>query len=85
MREAGLDHQKMRKTMSVMNYSTQEERRWWGELHRERLEKSDVRRNFLDTGCTEEELEGIKEALRVWEGDDDGVFAMMLWEVLAWM
>ena len=85
MREAGMDPKKMRKSISVTSYSTEEERKWWGELHRERLEKSDVKTNFLSTGVTEEELEGIKEALRVWGGDVDGVFAMMQWEVIALM
>ncbi len=52
-----LDHRKMKKSMSVLSYSTEEERKWWGELHRERLEKSDINKKFLSTGCTEEEFD----------------------------
>ena len=45
-REAGLDPTRMIKSTSTMSYSTPEERKWWAQLHKERIDKSIVRERF---------------------------------------
>jgi hypothetical protein len=55
-REAGLDPARMIKSTSTTSYSTPEKRKWWAQLHKERIEKSDVREKFLEAGVTEEQL-----------------------------
>jgi hypothetical protein len=62
-REAGLDPTRMTKSTSTTSYSTPEERKWWGQLHKERIEKSNVREKFLQAGVTEEQLAVIGQAM----------------------
>ena len=81
-REAGLDPTRMIKSTSTTSYSTREERKWWGQLHKERIEKSNVREKFLQAGVTEEQLAVMGQAMLDWADDVDGIFAFIQYEVI---
>jgi ubiquinone/menaquinone biosynthesis C-methylase UbiE len=81
-REAGLDPARMVKSTSTTSYSTSAERTWWAQLHKERIEKSDVREKFLEVGVTEEQLGVMGQAMLDWAVDVDGVFAFVQYEVV---
>jgi ubiquinone/menaquinone biosynthesis C-methylase UbiE len=81
-REAGLDPARMIKSTSTTSYSKPEERKWWGQLYKERIEKSDVREKFLGVGVTEEQLAVMGQAMLDWADDVDGVFAFIQYEVI---
>jgi ubiquinone/menaquinone biosynthesis C-methylase UbiE len=80
--EAGLDPTRMIRSTSTTSYLTPAERKWWGELHKERIEKSDVRKKFLEAGLTEEQLSVMGKALLDWADDVDGLFAFIQYEVV---
>ena len=81
-REAGLDPTRMIKSTSTTSYSTPEERKWWGQLHKEWIEKSNVREKFLQAGVTEEQLAVMGQAMLDWADDVDGIFAFIQYEVI---
>lgn len=81
-REAGLDPARMIKTTSTMSYATPEQRRWWGQLHKDHIEKSDVHEKFLEVGLKEEQLVVMGQAPLDWADDVDGLFAIIEYEVV---
>jgi hypothetical protein len=81
-REAGLDPRRMIRSTSTTNYSTPEERKWWGQLHKEQIEKSNVREKLLQAGVTEEQLTVIGQAMLDRVDDVDGIFAFIQYEVI---
>ncbi|KAI9759462.1 MAG: hypothetical protein M4579_002302 [Chaenotheca gracillima] len=81
-RLAGFDPAKIQKGASVSVVATEEERRWWGTLHADRVEKSDVGKTFQEVGATEEQLRVIVRALREWAEDVDGWYALLQSEVI---
>jgi len=81
-REAGLDPTRMIKSTSTTSYSTPEEQKWWAQLHKERIEKSNAQEKFLQAGMTEEQLAVIGQAMLDWADDVDGIFAFIQYEVI---
>jgi hypothetical protein len=81
-REAGLDPTRMIKSTSTTSYSTPGARKWWGRLHKERVEKSNVREKFLQAGVTEEQLTVMGQAMLDWVDDVDDMFAFIQYEVI---
>jgi ubiquinone/menaquinone biosynthesis C-methylase UbiE len=81
-REAGLDPARMIKSTSTTSYSTPAERKWWAELHKERIELSSVREKFLEAGVTEEQLAIMGRAMLDWADHVDGMFAFIQYEVI---
>lgn len=63
-------------------YSSKEERVWWADLHAERIEKSDVGKQFKEVGATDEQLEMMAKALRDWSQDVDGWYGLSQCEII---
>ncbi|OCK76894.1 putative ubiE/COQ5 methyltransferase [Lepidopterella palustris CBS 459.81] len=81
-RKAGFDPDKIMKGASTTVYASEEERKWWGMLHAERVEMSDVGRKFREAGASDSELVQMVEALREWGNDVDGWYALMQCEII---
>jgi hypothetical protein len=81
-REAELDPTRMIKSTSTTSYSTPEERKWWGSLHKERIEKSNVREKFLQAGVTEGQLAVMGQAMLDRADDVDGTLTFIQYEVI---
>jgi hypothetical protein len=71
-RKFGFNPDLIQKSGSITIYSNKEERAWWGNLHAERIERSDVGMQFREVGATEEQLTVVAKALRDWAEDVDG-------------
>ena len=81
-RQVGLDPARMIKSTSTTMYSMPEERKWCRQLHKERIEKSDLRKKFLEVGLTEEQLGVMGQAILDWADDVDGIYALLQYEVV---
>jgi ubiquinone/menaquinone biosynthesis C-methylase UbiE len=69
---------------SVWCYATPQERAWWGGMWADRIVGSDLTRQALDGGFTDEdELRAIAAAWREWAEHPDGWFTVLHGEVLA--
>ena len=82
-RRAGFDPLKMRNSLSAVIYSTPEERRFWAELHKERIERSALRERLLKVGIDEGQLESMGRAMLDWVDDVDGMFVFPSHELVA--
>jgi hypothetical protein len=51
-------------------------------LHKEQIEKSNVREKFLQAGVTEEQLTVMGQVMLDWVDDVDGIFAFIQYEVI---
>lgn len=81
--EAGFERRKMIVGAGATCYASEEERKWWNDQWVDRLAKgSEYRRQIVDSGTTEEEVEEILQDLRLWEQDEDGWFAVLQSEVI---
>lgn len=71
-------------TTSTWTFSTDEDRRWWGELWADRVMGSAFTDQVLELGLSDrDELEAIGEAFREWAAHPDAVFVCVHGEVLA--
>lgn len=84
-RLAGFESGKMKCSGSVTVYAGEEERRWWGGLHAERVERSEVGEKFRRCGAGEGVIGEIVGALREWAGDGDGWFGVLQAEMICWV
>ena len=81
-RAAGFDD--VTATTSVWNFSTDDDRAWWGGMWADRVLQSAFASDALDKGlATQADLELISEAWRAWAADPDGLMAMPHGEVIA--
>jgi SAM-dependent methyltransferase len=68
---------------STWCFATPEDRRWWGGMWADRIVRSALTGQLIDTAAaTEPQLQGISRAWQRWAGDDDGWFAVLHGEVL---
>lgn len=82
VRRAGLQVEST--SVSVWNFTTPQQRQWWGGAWADRALHSDFAASALDGGfATRDELEAISVAWRRWADDEDGWFAMPHTEVIA--
>ena len=51
-------------------------------MHKEQIEKSNVREKFLQAGVTEEQLSLMGQAMLDWVDDVDDMFAFIQYEVI---
>ena len=84
-KKAGFERAKMKIGAGATCYATPEERRWWATVNMDRLEKNgDYRRNTLNSGTSEETIAEILTALRQWEKEEDGWYAILQCENIYW-
>ncbi|GAB3008138.1 class I SAM-dependent methyltransferase [Mycobacterium bourgelatii] len=70
-------------TGSMWCFATDETRDWWGDMWADRILRSDLSRQLLDSGlATASELEEISAAWRAWAAAPDGWFAIPNGEIL---
>lgn len=80
-RRAGFD--RVESSSSTWCFSTPEDRRWWGDLWAERMTRSAVARQLIDTGAASDtELAKIADAWRAWADSPDGWFSVLHGEIL---
>ncbi|MCJ1336696.1 hypothetical protein MMC09_001974 [Bachmanniomyces sp. S44760] len=81
-RKAGFEAERVEKGASATVIATPEETEWWGDLHAERLEKSDVGSKYREVGATEEDIGKMVNALRDWGKAEDAWFAILQCEIV---
>ncbi|GIH79559.1 class I SAM-dependent methyltransferase [Planobispora longispora] len=70
-------------TSSTWCFATPEDRRWWGGLWAERILKSDMARQALDSGAAaEEDLHRISAGWRAWAAEEDGWLSLLHGELI---
>lgn len=80
-REAGFDD--ITATASTWCFATPDDRAWWGGMWAERILKSDMARQSLDTGLADEaDLRRISDGWREWAAAEDGWFSVLHGEIL---
>lgn len=83
--QAGFPRSDIDASVSAWTFSTPEERAWWCGLWAERSTKSDYKARVLESGLgTEDDLEEIARTWREMEQKDDGWFAVINGEVIAY-
>ncbi|KAK7189393.1 methyltransferase UbiE [Paraphaeosphaeria sporulosa] len=83
--QAGFPRSDIDTSVSAWTFSTPDERAWWCGLWAERSTKSDYKARVLESGLgTEEDLEEIARTWREMEGKEDGWFAVINGEVVAY-
>lgn len=82
--EAGFPREKMRVGAGATCHANEEERRWWAGLQIERLQSSAVGEKMRQGGMTDEEMAKVIEALRQWQEDERGWYALLQAEVICW-
>ena len=81
--KAGFERSAISSSSSVWCYSSPEERRWWSNLWADRLTKSSLAINAIDSGnASQEELERLAEVWHEWGDCDDGFYALLHGEIL---
>jgi ubiquinone/menaquinone biosynthesis C-methylase UbiE len=69
---------------STWTFHRRQERDWWGQLWADRVRESDFARQSIEYGlATREELTVLAEAFLQWAQDEDGVFVVVHYEVVA--
>ena len=69
---------------SAWCYSTDDERRWWGELWAERVRSTALGTRAIELGLvTPDELDALAQGWEQWAAADDGWFAVLHGEILA--
>jgi len=80
--EAGFDD--VTPSASVWCFATPDERKWWGELWADRVTQSTFAEQSLETGlASEQDLQNIADAWRVWSRDRSGWVAILHGEIVA--
>jgi SAM-dependent methyltransferase len=80
-RQAGFDD--VRASASSWCFSTEDERRWWGDLWSERIRRSALAERALALGvATADELAAIADAWERWAAAPDGWFGLLHGEIL---
>ncbi|MEV4637421.1 methyltransferase domain-containing protein [Actinoplanes sp. NPDC049548] len=70
-------------TSSTWCFADDEDRAWWGGLWADRILKSDMSRQALESGAaTQEDLERISRGWRAWAADPDGWLSLLHGELL---
>ncbi|KAF2201688.1 putative ubiE/COQ5 methyltransferase [Delitschia confertaspora ATCC 74209] len=81
-RQAGFDPTKMKKGADVELYSSEQERKWFGESYIARIEHGGAGDKFRKLDANEEELQTILADLRAWMNDVDGWFSIFHGEII---
>ena len=81
-RQAGFAPQCIQKGASTTCFSSEKDRRWYGESHIERWKKSDLRSKAESSGVTDEQLAEMIGGLEKWINDEDGWMAMLHGEII---
>lgn len=80
---AGLPRERLTSTAGTWCYSSEQERRWWGELWAQRCVSSDFAQQALATRMTSsDELEHLAASWRRWAQTPDGWFVVVHGEIL---
>ncbi|KAL9594235.1 MAG: hypothetical protein Q9219_007137 [cf. Caloplaca sp. 3 TL-2023] len=83
-KEAGFEREKMDVGAGTQVFSTPEERKWWGEIHSNRMLADDVGGRMKGLGLlTEAELEDMMGDFRRWIDDEDAWYVALQCEVIA--
>jgi len=70
-------------TSSTWCFATPADRAWWGGMWADRIVKSALTRQLIESGAaTEPDLQRISEAWRQWAADPDGWFSLLHGEIL---
>ncbi|GIH92635.1 class I SAM-dependent methyltransferase [Planobispora siamensis] len=70
-------------TSSTWCFATPEDRQWWGGMWAERILKSDMARQALDSGAAaEDDLRRISEGWRAWAAEPDGWLSLLHGELI---
>ncbi|MEV4704968.1 methyltransferase domain-containing protein [Actinoplanes sp. NPDC049316] len=71
-------------TSSTWCFATPEDRAWWGNLWADRITKSAMARQALDTkAATQADLDRIADGWQKWAADEDGWLSILHGEVIA--
>jgi hypothetical protein len=69
---------------STWTFRRPEERAWWGQLWADRILESEFATQGLEYGLTtKDELDVLSQAFRDWADEEDGVFVVVNYEVVA--
>ncbi|MEV4375551.1 class I SAM-dependent methyltransferase [Streptosporangium sp. NPDC049644] len=69
-------------TSSTWCFATPEDRAWWGGMWAERILKSDMARQALASGSTEEDLRRLSAGWHAWAGERDGWLSVLHGELI---
>ena len=82
-RQAGFADADITPSASVWCFASDEDRRWWGSLWADRMQRSGVADRALALGfASQEDLDRISDAWRAWSVEPSGWFAALHGEVL---
>jgi ubiquinone/menaquinone biosynthesis C-methylase UbiE len=82
VRRAGFDASHV--SSSTWTFRRPEERAWWGQLWADRILESEFATQGLEYGLTtKDELDVLSQAFRDWADEEDGVFVVVNYEVVA--
>ena len=81
-RLAGFDPKKITKSASATLMASEEERNFFGNLHKDRILKSELNTRFKALGTSEEDLQKMVSGWQEWMDDQDGWLSIMQGEIV---